>query len=152
VIFDGRKASFEVRHTLAGPPEELWRWLTEPALLARWSLARVVMDEPFALGSQRAVTIQLGPLPVQHLREQITWVDRPRAFRYRGLDVAGHEGELSLLPHGARTELVHRARFEAPHALLARPLARFVCMQLNQSYARLSRLLTSAQSSDRASL
>ncbi|HEY6877538.1 MAG TPA: SRPBCC family protein [Polyangiales bacterium] len=147
IVIDGRRATFMVAHTFSCSPDVLWTWLTEPHLVARWVRADVHMAEPFMRGTERTVTIRLGPLPVQKLREVITAVDRPRGFSYRGLSFEGHEGQVAVRTTLAGCELRWKAGFEAPHRLLAWPLARYVCMQMADSFARLARLITRAESS-----
>ncbi|HEX5660137.1 MAG TPA: SRPBCC family protein [Polyangiales bacterium] len=141
---EGRQARFTLTRAFACGPRELFAWLTEPARIARWSLAPVTMREPFVAGAARRVTIQVGRLRVQRLDERITWAEPGRGFAYVGTSVTGHRGEVTLRRQRLGSELRWEACFEAPHSVLAWPIARFVSQQMSQSFARLGQEIGSS--------
>jgi hypothetical protein len=146
IDIDGRSARFTLTRAFACSPNELFTWLTDPRRIARWSLAQVEMRGPFAAGVERTVTIRAGRVRVQRLVERITSVEPGRGFSYVGTSVAGHRGELRLRRQRLGSELQWEAAFEAPHPVLAWPIARFVSQQMSQSFVRLAQELgTSAQ-------
>ncbi|MDB4985186.1 MAG: Polyketide cyclase/dehydrase [Myxococcaceae bacterium] len=137
----GRHATFVIEQAFSCSPEQLWPWLTEPALIARWSRAPVHMSGPFAEGAERTVQIHLGPLRVIDLNERVTRVQRERRFEYTGSTVQSHRGQAVLEPVGAHTKLSWTAEFEAPLSGLARPMAGYVRWQMEHSLAKLAALL-----------
>jgi hypothetical protein len=139
---DGREARFTLTRAFPCRPDELYDWLTEPAKIARWSLAQVRMRGAFEVGATRTVTIRVGPLRVQELVERIVRAEPAQGFGYVGSSVAGHRGEVRLRRLRLASELHWEAAFLAPHPVLAWPIARFVSQQMSQSFARLTRLLT----------
>ena len=141
VRIDGARARFALTRTLACTPERLWPWLTEPALVARWSSATVELLGPFAAGTERIVQLWLGPLPVFTLYETLTRVEPGRCFEYRGQSVREHHGCAQLDPIESGTELRWTAAFEAPVLGLARPMAVFVARQLAASFDTLAGVL-----------
>jgi hypothetical protein len=144
IELDGRDARFVLTRSFACSPEALFRWLTEPARIARWSAASVEMAGPFVAGAERIVTIRLGPLRVQRLVERIVAVEPAQGFSYLGASVPGHRGEVRMRRLGLGSELRWEACFQAPHALLAWPIARFVSQQMSQSFTRLEQQLAAA--------
>ncbi len=137
----GRHARFTFTRCLPCHPGELFRWLTEPTRIARWSTAQVTMREPFRVGAERTVTIRLGKVRVRRLVEQIVAVEPGRGFAYVGSSVAGHRGEVRLSRQRLGTALHWEACFDAPHPVLAWPVARFVSGQIEHSLARLGQAL-----------
>jgi uncharacterized protein YndB with AHSA1/START domain len=138
---DGAHARFTLTRVFACAPPELFRWLTEPARIRHWSLAEVSMRGPFVVGAEREVTIRVGPLRVQRLIERIVAAEPGRGFAYVGATMPGHRGEVRLRRQRLGSELHWQAEFEAPHPLLAWPIARFVSQQMSQSFGKLAQAL-----------
>ena len=98
---------------MAATPERVWPFITEPAQMNRWSLARIRLVAPgdggraVAVGAVREVSVS-GPGPTVRFKEIIERVEPPSRFVYRvisGLPVRHHRGEITLRPEGDGTIL-----------------------------------------------
>jgi len=102
-----RELRFDKR--LSAPPEVVWRWVTEPELMNRWSEARVESTS----GDTREVVVRAFGLR-SRLREEILEREPPRRFVYRVVDhptIRDHRGELTLRADGGATALTWTVRF-----------------------------------------
>lgn len=92
-------------------PAAVWPYLTDPALMNRWSLARI---EPVAagdggrfdtVGAWRRVFVR-GPVGAQRLEEAVVASDFARRFEYRVVPdamIAAHRGVITFAPDGDGT-------------------------------------------------
>ena len=99
-------AHFDFIETLPAPPEAVWPFLTDPALMNRWSLASVegVSEGDGGgfgtVGARRQVRLRFGPR-TERLNEVIFDADPPRRIEYRVIPnafVRAHRGEITLSP------------------------------------------------------
>jgi hypothetical protein len=95
-------------------PEALWPWLTDPAKMNAWSLARIEgvacgdLGRFDTVGTWRRVLVR-GPLGEQVLDEAVCVTEWPRRFEYRVVPdamVMSHRGVITLERDGDET-VVH---------------------------------------------
>ena len=126
---------------LPAEPEVAWRFVTEPELINRWSLAQVRADD-----DGRTVAIRVGPL-TWHVHERIEVADPPRRLVYRvdpGFPVRRHRGELTLCPRAAGTDLTWAVDFDLVAPGAAWPIGFVLGSQLRASLDRLVEVVGAA--------
>ena len=66
-------ASIEVRKTIPAPPEEVFRWWTEPALLARWMAPRgyAEADVNLRVGGHHRIVMKDGEFSIDHFGDYV---------------------------------------------------------------------------------
>lgn len=113
-------------------PDEVWRWITEPDLMNRWSEAKIAM----APGADtREVTVRSFGL-TSRLREEILDRDPPSRFVYRVVrhpTIRDHLGVQELTPEGDATRLVWTVRFRGVVPGLSAVLAAILEPSLGRS-------------------
>lgn len=118
-------------------PGEVWRWVTEPERMNRWSEAKIASTGE----TTRAVTVRVFGL-TSRLEEEILERDPPRRFVYRVVrhpTIRDHRGVLELTPDGAGTRLVWTVRFRGVVPGLDAVLARILAPSLARSLDALVR-------------
>lgn len=109
-----------LEQSLPAPPSVVWLFLTDPARMNAWSLARVDPvspgdgEDPGGVGALRRITIHAPGRDVS-FEEVIEHADPVRRLVYRvvrGLPIRAHRGEITLQGEGARTRLRWDVSFE----------------------------------------
>lgn len=144
-------------HELPTSPERAWPFLTQPALMNRWSSATITSKLPgdqgllYGVGATRVVNVT-GPLGSgQRLHEVIEISEPPHRMVYRVVDsppVRAHRGEIRLepTPHDPQRCTLHwTVDIELALATLEPMARRLLDAELFQkSLSALSRLLERA--------
>ncbi len=131
-----RELRFE--REIPAPPDEVWRWVTEPELMNRWSEAKIAGD-PGA--DTREVTVPAFGFTTR-LREEVLERVPPSRFVYRVVDhptIRDHRGVQELAPSEAGTTLVWTVRFRGALPGLSALLAAILAPALSRSLDALVR-------------
>lgn len=132
---------------LPAPPDAVWPFLTEPALMNRWSLAPVRLLSPgdggsaAGVGALREVSPRLAG-SVTRLLEVIQRAEPPRHLVYRVVApalVQRHRGELVLAGREKETLLAWEVDAELALPLAGGVAQRLLSRQLEASLDRLER-------------
>ncbi|MFT3768992.1 MAG: DUF5995 family protein [Minicystis sp.] len=137
---------------LPARPAAVWPYLTDPARMNLWSLARVDGvspgdgDDPGGVGALRGITIRTPGREVG-FEEVIEHAEPPRRFVYRvvrGLPLRDHRGEITLRNEGWGTVLTWSVDFDflVPGVEIA--ARRVLDDQLRRSLEALARVVRSA--------
>lgn len=84
--------SIEVRRVLPAPIDEVFRWWTEPELLARWMspVGQVEAEVDLRVGGRLKIVMRDGPIEIEHEGKYVE-IDRPRrvVFTWQSRFTAG---------------------------------------------------------------
>lgn len=84
--------SIEVRRVLPGPIDEVFRWWTEPELLALWMspIGQVEAEVDLRVGGRLRIVMRDGPIEIEHEGKYVE-IDRPRrvVFTWQSRFTAG---------------------------------------------------------------
>ncbi len=87
-----RTESIEVRRLLPAPIDEVFRWWTEPELLARWMspVGQVEAEVDLQVGGRLRIVMRDGPIEIEHEGKYVE-IDRPRrlVFTWQSRFTAG---------------------------------------------------------------
>lgn len=137
----------DLTQRVEAPPAAVWPFLTDPAFMNRWSLARI---EPVApgdggrfdtVGTWRRVFVR-NPLGAQVLDEAVVAVDAPRRFEYRVVPdamITGHRGVITLAPEGEGTLVRWTVDLHLAFGVMEHAAVRVVRPQLAESLASMAR-------------
>lgn len=128
-----------LRARLRAPADEVYRWVTEPERMNRWSEAKIEGTS----AETRTVRVRAFGM-TSRLDEEIVERDPPRRFVYRVVKhatIRDHLGVLELTPDGSETDLVWTVRFRAVLPGLAPLLAAILEPALRRSLEALAREL-----------
>lgn len=135
--------SFHAARVFPRSAEELWPWVTDPALMSQW-MGGVVTGPPVEVGAERRIEMELDDeeaIVITHFRSvqaPIAWVaestERNDLFR------KSHMG-MTLTGDGDGTRIVWHVNFIAEASFQALELAEDGDEWMEKSLARLSRLV-----------
>lgn len=146
----------DLTQRVEAPPAAVWPFLTDPAYMNRWSLARI---EPVAagdggrfdaVGTWRRVFVR-GPLGDQRLDEAVVAAEAPRRFEYRVVPdamIVAHRGVITLAPEGEGTLVRWTVDMRLAFRALEHVAARVVRPQLAESLAAMAECARGAPPGD----
>lgn len=145
---------FTVEQFLPAAPAAVWPYITVPALMNRWSTAKVRPlahgdgEQPWAEGALRNITIISLGRKVASFDEVIQVSLPPERFVYRvidGLPIRYHRGEITLSPVEGGTLLRWTVHFEFPLPGMATAARRLVLEpELKKSLRQMAKAVTGA--------